>query len=168
MLRILISATLVALAPMAAAQMTSEPTKPLGKPATANPSKATSKPTSAQDPLAVGGDIYRVVLENERVRVLEARFKPGAKIAMHTHPDHVVVVTSAGRLALTNAEGTQEIDAKVGDALYIPAESHSAENVGTTEFVCVVTELKGKYKTRGQASPKPTSVDVQQGKVDGN
>ncbi len=167
MLRMLITATLVALAPLASAQMTSEPTKPLGKPATANPSKPASKPASAQDPLVVGGDIYRVILENERVRVLEARFKPGAKIAMHTHPDHVVVVTSAGRLAITNAEGTQEHDAKIGDTFYIPAESHSAENVGTTEFVCVITELKGKYKTRGQASPKPTATDVQQGKVDG-
>lgn len=168
MLRILISAALLALAPLASAQMTSEPTKPLGKPATANPSKpAASKSANPQDPLVVGADIYRVILENERVRVLEARFKPGAKIGMHMHPDHVVVVTSAGRLAMTNAEGTQEIDAKVGDTFYIPAESHSAENVGTTDFVCVITELKGKYKAKGQASPKPTSVDVQQGKVDG-
>lgn len=166
--RVLMIAALLALASLASAQMTSEPTKPLGKPATANPSKPANKPLSAQDPLVVGPDIYRVVLENERVRVLEARFKPGAKIAVHTHPDHVAVVTSAGRLAITNAEGTQVHDAKVGDTFYIPAESHSAENVGTTEFVCVVTELKGKYKAKGQASPKPTAVDVQQGKVDGN
>ncbi len=168
MLRMLISAALLALAPLASAQMTAEPTKPLGKPATASQSKPASKPVNAHDAIAVGPDIYHVILENERVRVLEARFKPGAKIGMHMHPDHVVVVTSAGRLAITNSEGTQEHDAKVGDTFYIAAESHSAENVGATEFVCVITELKGKYKAKGQASPKPTAVDVQQGKVDGN
>ncbi len=122
---------------------------------------------SAQDPCVVGPTIYRVILENDRVRVMEARFKPGEKIAPHAHPDHVVVVTSAGKLAITSAEGTREIDAKVGDAFFIPTETHSAENVGTTEFVCVVTELKGKYKAKGQAAPQPGTVDVQQGKVDG-
>jgi len=145
--RLLILAALMAMAPMSNAQ--------------------TTKPGGPQDPLTVGPTIYRVILENERVRVMEARFKPGEKIAAHSHPDHVLVVTSAGKLAITDAEGTQELDAKVGDTFYIAAETHSAQNVGTTEFVCVVTELKGKYKTKGQASPKPGTVEVQQGKVDG-
>lgn len=122
----------------------------------------------AKDPLTVGPDIYRLILENERVRVMEARFQPGAKIGPHAHPDHVVVVTSAGKLVVTAANGkTQEFDAKVGDTFFIAAETHSAENVGTTEFVCVVTELKGKYKAKDQASPTPAPTDVQQGKVDG-
>ena len=122
----------------------------------------------AQDPLTVGPDIYRLILENERVRVLEARFQPGEKIGPHAHPDHVVVVTSAGKLAVTAASGkVQEFDAKVGDTFFIAAETHSAENVGTTEFACVVTELKGKYKAKDQASPAPAASDVQQGKVDG-
>ena len=129
--------------------------------------KSNATPASSQDPLVVGPTIYRVILENDRVRVLEARFKPGERIGPHAHPDHVVVVTSAGKLAITNAEGTREIDAKVGDTFYSPAETHSAQNVGTTEFVCVVTELKGKYKAKGQASPKPGTIEVQQGKVDG-
>jgi quercetin dioxygenase-like cupin family protein len=122
----------------------------------------------AQDPLTVGPSIYRLVLENERVRVLEARFQPGQKIGPHAHPDHVVVVTSPGKLVVTAASGkTQEIDGKVGDTFFIAAQTHSAQNVGTTEFVCVVTELKGKYKAKDQASPKPGTTDVQQGKVDG-
>jgi quercetin dioxygenase-like cupin family protein len=122
---------------------------------------------SAMDPVTVGPTVYRVVLDNERVRVLEARFQPGQKIGPHSHPDHVVVVTSAGKLTLINAEGTQELDGKAGDTFYISAGTHSAENTGTTEFVCVVTELKGKFKSKGQASPKPGVIEVQQGKVDG-
>jgi quercetin dioxygenase-like cupin family protein len=129
---------------------------------------ASSAGTPAQDPLTVGPNIYRLVLENERVRVMEARFQPGEKIGPHAHPDHVVVVTSAGKLAVTTGDGkTQEFDAKVGDTFFIAAETHSAQNIGTTEFVCVVTELKGKYKAKDQASPNPATTDVQQGKVDG-
>lgn len=128
---------------------------------------ATGKAAAAQDPLTIGPTIYRLILENDRVRVLEARFQPGEKVGPHVHPDHVVVVTSAGKLAITNAEGTRELDAKVGDVFFIPAETHSAQNVGTTEFVCVVTELKGKYKGKDQASPRPGTIEVQQGKVDG-
>ena len=152
--RFLILTALMAIAPMASA-------------VAGEPAPKSTKPTSSQDPLAVGPNIYRVILENDRVRVLEARFKPGERIGLHTHPDHVVVVTSAGKLEITNSEGTQVLDAKVGDTFFIPAETHSAHNVGTTEFVCVVTELKGKYKTKGQASPKPGTIEVQQGKVDG-
>ena len=129
---------------------------------------AASAGVPRQDPLTVGPTIYRLILENERVRVLEARFQPGEKIGPHTHPDHVVVVTSAGKLRVTTTKGkTQEIDGKVGDTFFIAAETHSAENVGTTEFVCVITELKGKYKAKDQASPKPGTTEVQQGKVDG-
>lgn len=155
--RLLILAALMAIAPLSSARA--------GEPASKD--KSTSKAASSQDPLVVGPTIYRVIFENERVRVLEARFKPGQRIGPHTHPDHVVVVTSAGKLAITNSEGTKELDAKVGDTFFIPAETHSAQNVGTTEFVCVVTELKGKYKAKGQASPKPGTIEVQQGKVDG-
>lgn len=140
----------------------------------AQTSKSTSSGSTKQtksaslDPLVVGPTIYRLVLENDRVRVLEARFRPGVTIGPHTHPDHVVVVTSAGKLAITSSDGsTQELDAKVGDTFFIDAGTHSARNVGTTEFVCVVTELKGKYKAKGEASPKPGTIEVQQGKVDG-
>ncbi|HXV13440.1 MAG TPA: cupin domain-containing protein [Candidatus Krumholzibacteria bacterium] len=139
----------------------------LGEDAAKSKPAKTANKSNAQDAITVGPSIYRVILENDRVRVLEARFLPGASIGSHMHPDHVVVVVSAGKLSITNAEGTREIDAKVGDTLFMPAETHSARNVGTTEFVCVVTELKGKYKTKGQASPPPGTVDVQQGKVDG-
>ena len=45
----------------------------------------------AQDPAKADSDKYKVVLENERVRVLEYRDKPGDKTTMHAHPDFLVV-----------------------------------------------------------------------------
>lgn len=39
-------------------------------------------------------DKYTVVLENERVRVLEYRDEPGAKTSPHYHPDSVMITLS--------------------------------------------------------------------------
>jgi len=97
----------------------------------------------AQDPLEVGPDIYKLVFQNDRVRVMEITFKPGDKIALHSHPDHFVYVLSGGTLALSSPDGTKkEFVGKPGDVVWISAESHAAENIGTTEFKGVVVELK--------------------------
>ena len=97
----------------------------------------------AQDPLKVGPDVYKLKLENERVRVLEVTFAPGAKIGMHSHPDHVAVALTPGKLRIMAKGGKpQELDLKSGDPVWILAESHQAENVGKTEVKLVVVELK--------------------------
>jgi quercetin dioxygenase-like cupin family protein len=97
----------------------------------------------AQDPLKVGPNIYKLVTENARIRVLEVTFKPGDQIASHSHPDHLGYVLSGGSLKITNAEGkVTEINAKSGDSFWIPAETHSAVNSGKTEVKILVVELK--------------------------
>ncbi len=40
-----------------------------------------------QDPVVTDGDKYSVVLENERVRVLRYRDKPGHRTLQHAHPE---------------------------------------------------------------------------------
>src|ERR1700757_3814014 len=45
-----------------------------------------TKTALAQDVVKVAPEQFKVVLENEHVRVLEFRMKPGDKEAMHTHP----------------------------------------------------------------------------------
>jgi quercetin dioxygenase-like cupin family protein len=43
-----------------------------------------------QDLVKVAPKICKVLLENDRVRVLEIRFKPGGKLPMHSHPAYIV------------------------------------------------------------------------------
>ena len=95
------------------------------------------------DPMAVGPDIYKLKFENERVRIMEITFAPGAKIGMHTHPDHIAVITQAGKLTLSYPDGTsKDLEGKPGDSFFIPAETHAAVNSGTTEVKGIVIELK--------------------------
>ncbi|PYJ67167.1 MAG: hypothetical protein DME76_15800, partial [Verrucomicrobia bacterium] len=45
---------------------------------------------SAQDPVKTSPQYYKVLLENDQVRVLEYRLKPGEKEPTHSHPAGVV------------------------------------------------------------------------------
>lgn len=99
-------------------------------------------PAHAQDPLKVGS-VYSPVLENERVRVMVATFPPGGDIAMHSHPDHVVYVLAAGTLDIVGANGKVDAYAlKEGQAVWLPAQSHSAKNTGSSAVRVLVIELK--------------------------
>ena len=43
-------------------------------------------PALAQDAVKVAPEHYKILLENEHVRVIENTLAPGEKDAMHTHP----------------------------------------------------------------------------------
>lgn len=95
------------------------------------------------DALQAASNVYKLKMENDRIRVFDARFKPGEKAAMHMHPDHVVYILSDGRLKLTPAKGKiQELDLKAGQAIWMDATSHAAENLGKTDLHLLVVELK--------------------------
>ena len=97
----------------------------------------------AQDPVQVGPNNYKLLMENDRVRVLDVQYKPGQKVGSHFHPDHVAYVIAAAKMRITPAGGTpQELEPKVGDVLWLPAQTHSGENIGTGDLHIVIVELK--------------------------
>jgi quercetin dioxygenase-like cupin family protein len=104
---------------------------------------ALATPLRAQDPAKVGPEVYKCTFENERVRVCEVTFKPGAKVATHSHPDHLIYILTAGKLVITGADGkATDFLGKVGDVAWSPATTHSASNPGSNEFKALVVELK--------------------------
>jgi len=108
---------------------------------------AENSKTTFPDPTKVAGDVYKLVLDNERVRVFEVSFKPGQKALMHGHPDHVVYVLSDYTLNLTGPDGkSQEVPLKAGQAIFMGAGPHAAQNIGKTEGHALVVELKESRK----------------------
>jgi hypothetical protein len=51
----------------------------------------------AQDPVKVDPQHYKVIFENDQVRVLKIHYGPHEKSVMHSHPDSVVVYGSGPR-----------------------------------------------------------------------
>jgi len=94
------------------------------------------------DPVVTDPDKYRVVFENDRVRVLEYVDSPGARTSPHAHPDSVMVTLSSFRRRLHHDGGTREVEIPAGLATWLPAQEHSGENIGDTPTHTVFVELK--------------------------
>jgi hypothetical protein len=110
-----------------------------------------SSDASAQDPARVMPRAYRVVLENDRLRVLEFTARPGMGICgdgMHSHPAHLTVVLAdwEGRVSTPDTPARHR-SKKVGDVFWSEAETHKVENTGRTTARVLIIELKTPAKT---------------------
>ncbi len=102
---------------------------------------------ASEDPLLVAPAHYKVRFENDRVRVLEGFDAPGVKIAMHGHPDTLMVVLSSFKRKLTLGIGRViETESAPGDVRWMPAQSHAGENIGSTETRALIVEFKAKVR----------------------
>jgi quercetin dioxygenase-like cupin family protein len=97
----------------------------------------------AQDMAATAGNHARVVLENDRVRVIELNMPPGASTGMHSHSDNLVVFLSGGSAMQTMADGTTKAMArKAGEVLWSDPVTHDTKNTGKSASRTLVIELK--------------------------
>lgn len=94
------------------------------------------------DPTTTNPDLYKVVFENDRVRVLEYRDVPGARTTPHSHPDSVMVTLSDFDRRLSVGNQQREVSLQAGLATWLPAQTHMGENIGTTETHTIFVELK--------------------------
>ena len=93
---------------------------------------ARSQAPAAIDPVAVSPDKYKVLLENDYVRVVDYTIKPGERDQPHTHPPKVSYVLNGGslRIALDGADSFVATD-KDGQVTFmdryrVPAGRHPA------------------------------------------
>ena len=96
------------------------------------------------DVMVSAAKAYSLLLENDKVRVMEVRLKPGEKAPMHNHPNnHVVYVKNDSKLKLSFPDGKDAVfDLKAGQALWLDAGPHATENVGTAPADNLVVEVK--------------------------
>src|SRR6266513_959288 len=99
--------------------------------------------TFAQDPVKTSPQHYKVLLENDQVRVLEYHLKAGEKEPMHSHPTGVVYVLSGGKLKFSYPDGrTEEKAAATGETIWREPTTHAVENIGDTEAHAIAVDLK--------------------------
>ncbi|HEY1908951.1 MAG TPA: hypothetical protein VGG91_23110 [Myxococcaceae bacterium] len=95
------------------------------------------------DAVEVAPSIYRVLFENERVRVLAFTTRPGESWPLHGHPDSVVVSLSEYTVRnVIPGQAPTERHSRPGDSRWISATEHTGSNVGSTEMRGVMIELK--------------------------
>jgi quercetin dioxygenase-like cupin family protein len=113
----------------------------------------------------------KVAFENERIRVLHARYAAHQKIAMHSHPKRVVVCITDMHVMTTLANGqTQELRCKPGDSRWSEPVTHSVENLEDAPFEVVEVELKNSAAPAvavshpagsGTSLPEPVPVEME-------
>ena len=110
------------------------------------------------DPVESNPSFYKVLFENERVRVLEYDDRPGDRTTPHTHPDSVMVTMSAFDRRLSVGDQVRDVSLAPGQALWLPAQTHSGENIGTSETHVMLIELKESEPASGEAALGPQTT----------
>lgn len=85
-----------------------------------------------------------VQVDNDRLRVTEWRFAPGAATGHHRHEfDYVVVPLTTGQLRLVEASGERVAELTAGVSYYRDAGvEHDVINASPGEFVFIEIEVK--------------------------
>lgn len=96
------------------------------------------------DAVAANPSIFKLLLENEHVRVLEYTLAPGERDQWHTHPPKVSYVLSGGTLEVFLEDGTSfKADEVTGTASWADYRGkHYVSNVGTTPVRILLVEDK--------------------------
>src|SRR3954453_14084007 len=94
------------------------------------------------DPVETNPQFYKVVFENDRVRVLEYTDRPGDRTTPHEHPDSVMYTLSSFRRRLPGAHGHRDVEMPAGMTGWLPAQRHAGENIGETPTRVLFVELK--------------------------
>jgi hypothetical protein len=107
----------------------------------------------AQDAARIQPEAFRVVLENEKTRVLEFVSRPRTEVCgvgKHSHPAHLTVALSDARVRVTLPDGKKIVATnKPGDVFWSEAETHTVENIGGNEVRALIIEYKDAPPTRG-------------------
>ena len=97
----------------------------------------------AQDVTKVTPKNYKVLIDNEKVRVIDNMSNPGNKSAWHSHPDMLIYVIEGGTVKATTKDGkTKTTEFKKGQTVWMDAVTHETENIGKTKIHFLLVELK--------------------------
>jgi len=116
-----------------------------------------SSHAQATDAVTVDPDVHRVVLENDHMRVFDARASRGAKSPMHTHPPMLLISLDSTRFRMTQPDGkTSLFDLDPGAVRWVEGAHHGWELLAG-ELHAVGVEIKSAQ--RGAAPPAPQRRD---------
>lgn len=104
------------------------------------------------DAMIAAADHHEILLENERVRILDTRVVPGDRTPVHAHEwPAALYVLSWSDFIRRDAEGNiladsrerRPVGADPGAGLWLePLPPHSIENIGTADLHIIAIEVK--------------------------
>ena len=120
-------------------------------------------------PEEVSPDVYKVLLDNEDVKVLEVTFEPGQSDNMHDHYPVTFYLLQGGKAQVTLPDGTvNEGEFPTGFTGHNTEKvRHQVKNIGETTIKILLVERKKSHPTSESIEklilPEEVSPDVYQG-----
>jgi beta-alanine degradation protein BauB len=125
-----------------------------------------SGPLSAQNREATDARVYKQLLDNERVRVFQANFKPGDKLDTRSYPNHLMYMLTDGTLVFKPAGRTAyEVNFKAGETMWFPPLARATENDSDKEVRVLVVEFKDAAPRAVAAKAKSRAKGKQKAKA---
>jgi mannose-6-phosphate isomerase-like protein (cupin superfamily) len=94
------------------------------------------------DPVESSPDHYKVLLENEHVRMLEMIVPAGEADNERSHPDETVYFIAGGKAKVTVGGEAMEMELPDGATMWHEAWTHQVTNTGDTEIRAIIVESK--------------------------
>lgn len=92
-------------------------------------------------------DFYKVLLQNEHVKILEMIHEPGQIDEWHRHPPESVYFEKGGTLKIHLPNGETIIKEVVdGEVMWNDAWTHQVENIGDTTVKAIIVENMSQEK----------------------
>lgn len=115
------------------------------------------QPKVHPDPVPVYPANYKVMIENDRVRVMDFKLRKGDTEEFHMHPAHVLYVLTGFKIMFKFPDGRTAIrETKAGDVLFSEGVTHSPTNIGDTDAHGILIELK----SGGKSAPNMDAEDL--------
>lgn len=85
----------------------------------------------------------KVLTENEKVKIAEVTFAPGAVADWHSHPQHTIyAVTDIKMKVEERGKDAITVEIKAGQAVWAPAVTHKSTSASDKLFTAIITEIK--------------------------
>ena len=110
---------------------------------------AQSYAPAAGDPVSVSPEHFRLMIDNDYVRVLDVRHQPGESDKMHRHPTSAYFVLSGDKMRFELERSQRDGDVRAGSVtLQGPIAAHSVENIGESLLHFVMVERTASRVSR--------------------
>ena len=94
------------------------------------------------DPIRVAPHIYKLELENERVRVIRQTLRFGETQPLHAHPDRLLVYLQTCAWLEDDGHGNQRMqEFEFGEVAWVKAETHGGGNPDVVQQ-CLILEVE--------------------------
>lgn len=110
----------------------------------------------SEDPTFTDPDKYKVVFENEHVRVLEYTDHPGDRTTQHAHPDSVMYTLSSFHRRLYSADGeTRDVDTRSARPGGCPPSAMPGTTLATAKHTSSSWSSRAEHRGQRPNSARP-------------